>query len=49
VFVVDPTRTFYGGWPDSAMVSWLERETTEITARMPPGPHGERPLRVFVR
>lgn len=49
VFVVDPTRSFYGGWPDSATVRWLERETTEITTRIPPGPHGERPLRVFVR
>ena len=49
VFIVDPTRDFYGGWPDSATVRWLEHETTEITARMPPGPHGERPLRVFVR
>jgi len=49
VFIVDPTRSFYGGWPDSATVRWLERETREVTAEMPPGPHGERPLRVFVR
>jgi len=49
VFIVDPTRSFYGGWPDSATVRWLERETTEITSRIPPGPGGERPLRVFVR
>ena len=49
VFIVDPTRSFYGGWPDSATVRWLEHETREVTAEMPPGPHGERPLRVFVR
>ena len=49
VFVVDPTRTFYGGWPDSVALSWLERETREITAAIPAGRKGERPLRVFVR
>jgi len=49
VFVVDPTRSFYGGWPDSATVTWLERNTREITRELPAGPGGERPLRVFVR
>ena len=49
VFVVDPSQTFYGGWPDSATLVWLERGTHEITSRLPAGPHGERPLRVFVR
>jgi len=49
VFVVDPSRTFYGGWPDSATVTWLEQHTRELTRELPAGPHGERPLRVFVR
>jgi hypothetical protein len=49
VFVVDPTQSFYGGFPDSAMIRWLERETTEISDSVPPGKHGERSLRVFAR
>ena len=47
VFVVDTSRTLYGGWPDAATLAWLEGHTREITAGIP-GAHG-RPLRVFVR
>jgi len=56
VFVVDPSRELYGGWPDSATVAWLETATTEITdevvtpAGAPAGsPRGHPALRVFVR
>lgn len=45
VFVVDPARELYGGWPDSATVAWLERATTEVTGTVP----GRTALRVFVR
>lgn len=44
-FVVDTTRRFYGGWPDSAMVAWLATNTREITRNVP----GLDGLRVFVR
>ena len=44
VFVVDTTRSFHGGWPDDAMLAWLEREMDERPAVRPGGP-----LRVFVR
>jgi hypothetical protein len=49
VFVVDPQQVFYGGWPDSATVAWLESSATEITAAI--AEHAGRPLslRVFVR
>jgi 4-amino-4-deoxy-L-arabinose transferase-like glycosyltransferase len=49
VFVVDPQQVLYGGWPDSAMVVWLESSTTEITAAI--ARRADRPLalRVFVR
>lgn len=43
-FVVDTSRSFHGGWPDEAMLSWLERETDERPSAAPGGP-----LRVFVR
>ncbi len=49
VFVVDTTRSFYGGWPDSATLGWLERETHELTRALPPGSTHDRPLRVFAR
>ena len=49
VFVVDTSRSFYGGWPDTAAVTWLERETHEITGQLPPGRTSARPLRIFVR
>jgi len=49
VFVVDPQQVFYGGWPDSTTVAWLESSTTEVTAAI--AEHAGRPLalRVFVR
>ena len=49
VFVVDTTRTFYGGWPDSTTLAWLEHETHEVTGRLRGGPAHAGPLRVFVR
>ena len=49
VFVVDTTRSFYGGWPDSATLVWLEHETRELTPPRPPGRTAVRPLRIFVR
>ena len=33
-FVVDPAQRFYGGWPDSATLAWLERDTREITGEI---------------
>ncbi|HET7225771.1 MAG TPA: glycosyltransferase family 39 protein [Candidatus Eisenbacteria bacterium] len=48
VFVVDTTRTLYGGWPDDSTLAWLARDTREITPelqRLAPG----SPLRMFVR
>jgi len=49
VFVVDPQQVFYGGWPDSSTVAWLESSTTEVTAAI--AEYAGRPLalRVFVR
>lgn len=44
VFVVDTTRSFHGGYPDEAMLAWLERETDERPVTAPGSP-----LRVFVR
>jgi 4-amino-4-deoxy-L-arabinose transferase-like glycosyltransferase len=50
VFVVEPGRDLYGGWPDSATVAWLEASTTEITAEVAArAGRPELPLRVFVR
>ena len=48
-FVVDPSRSAYGGWPDSTTVTWLEGETREITREIEA--HARRPIavRVFVR
>jgi len=49
VYVVDPSQRFYGGWPDSATVAWLERERRELPASAW-GATGELgDLRVFVR
>jgi hypothetical protein len=44
VFVVDTTRSFHGGYPDDAMLAWLQRETDERPVAAPGSP-----LRVFVR
>jgi hypothetical protein len=49
VFVVDTTRSFYGGWPDNATLAWLERDLHEVTAEVAWGPARARPLRIFVR
>ena len=48
VFVVDPGRELYGGWPDSATVAWLEAATTEVTGAVP-GPAAHRPARLRAR
>lgn len=47
-FVVDPTQRFYGGWPDSATVRWLEGHTREITSEVPTRDRRPLELRVFV-
>ncbi len=49
VFVVDPSRRFYGGWPDPTTLTWLERETRELPAAAWGGASGPEALRVFVR
>ncbi|MBI5170785.1 MAG: glycosyltransferase family 39 protein [Candidatus Eisenbacteria bacterium] len=48
-FVVDPTQRFYGGWPDSATVRWLEAHTREITSEVPTRYRRPLELRVFVK
>lgn len=48
-FVVDPSRSAYGGWPDSTTVAWLERETREITNEIEAGAHRPIAVRVFLR
>ncbi len=48
-FVVDPSQRFYGGWPDSATVHWLEREMREVPPEAWGAPRSEDGLRVFVR
>jgi hypothetical protein len=49
VFVVDPAGGAYGGWPDSAAVAWLARDTRELTSEI--AARAGRPIgvRVFVR
>lgn len=49
VFIVDPDRELYGGWPDSSTVRWLESSMREVTNEV--RAHSDRPirLRVFVR
>jgi len=49
LFVVDTSRSFYGGWPDSSMVDWLEAHTTEVTAQFQARLGRPSPLRAFVR
>jgi 4-amino-4-deoxy-L-arabinose transferase-like glycosyltransferase len=49
VYVVDPSQRFYGGWPDSATVAWLERERREVPAAAWGGANEPGALRVFVR
>ena len=48
-FIVDPSRRFYGGWPDSATVGWLEREMREVPRSAWRGGPGPEALRVFLR
>ena len=48
VFVVDTSRTFYGGWPDDATLAWLVRDLREVTGELS-GKAASGPLRVFVR
>lgn len=48
-FVVDTTQRFYGGWPDSAALAWLEGNTREITGEISARRGRPLELRVFVR
>ena len=48
-FVVDPSKRFYGGWPDSATLAWLERDTREITSEIERKSGRRLEVRVFVR
>ena len=48
VYVVDPSQRFYGGWPDSATVAWLERERLELQPALWGGQPEPGGLRVFV-
>ena len=49
VYVVDPSQRFYGGWPDSATVAWLERERRELRGSEWGAAEARDALRVFVR
>ena len=52
VYIVDPSQRFYGGWPDSATVTWLEHERRELPAASWGGTVRDTQhagLRVFVR
>jgi hypothetical protein len=48
-FVVDPAERFYGGWPDSATLGWLERDTREITGEIERQAGRRLEVRVFLR
>ena len=48
-FIIDPARTAYGGWPDSATVAWLEGGTREITREIEARARRPIAVRVFVR
>ena len=48
-FVVDPEQRFYGGWPDSATLGWLERDTKEITGAIERQAGRRLEVRVFLR
>jgi hypothetical protein len=48
-FIVDPGQDFYGGWPDSSTLRWLESSTTEITGQVAEARGRAIALRVFVR
>jgi 4-amino-4-deoxy-L-arabinose transferase-like glycosyltransferase len=49
VLIVDPSRRFYGGWPDSTTLAWLVAECRELPAADRGGPAGPQALRVFLR
>jgi hypothetical protein len=49
VYVVDPSQRFYGGWPDSATLAWLESERRELPSGAWGGTGERGGLRVFVR
>jgi 4-amino-4-deoxy-L-arabinose transferase-like glycosyltransferase len=49
LFVVDTSQSFYGGWPDSAAVEWLEGHATEVTPQFQVALGRPSPLRAFVR
>lgn len=48
-FVIDPSQRFYGGWPDSATVAWLEQEMREVPRSAWGGRDRPEALRVFLR
>ncbi len=48
-FVVDPSDRFYGGWPDSTTLAWLELATREITGEIERRAGRKLEVRVFVR
>jgi len=48
-FVVDPSQSFYGGWPDSAALRWLETGTHEITDDVESRAGRRIAVRVFTR
>ena len=48
-FDVDPAERFYGGWPDSSTLAWLERDTREITAEIERAAGRRLEVRAFVR
>ncbi len=48
-FVVDPAQSFYGGWPDSAALHWLETRTREITGDIEARAGRTIAVRVFTR
>jgi 4-amino-4-deoxy-L-arabinose transferase-like glycosyltransferase len=48
-FVVDPTDRFYGGWPDSTALRWLERSAREITGEIEREAGRKLEVRVFVQ
>lgn len=48
-FVVDPSQSFYGGWPDSAALRWLETGTREITGDIEARAGRAIAVRVFTR
>jgi hypothetical protein len=48
-FVVDPSRRFYGGWPDSATLAWLSAHAREVTDSIATTRGRALGVRVFVR